>query len=99
MVHWPFTISFEDDRTESSTISHLAHCDAYWSRWLSSEFITERPEMLLSSKTLPVMPNGYKYLTIELYTSESQGAALSRIQYHQIISKSKSESSRCLYSD
>ena len=28
---WPFTIPFYDDRTESSTISHLAHCNAYWS--------------------------------------------------------------------
>ena len=27
---WPFTISFQDDRTESSTISRLAHCNAYW---------------------------------------------------------------------
>ena len=26
---WPFTISFQDDRTESSTISRLAHCNAY----------------------------------------------------------------------
>ena len=26
----PFTISFQDDRTESSTISLLAHCNAYW---------------------------------------------------------------------
>ena len=28
---WPFTISFKDDRTESFTISRLAHCNAYWS--------------------------------------------------------------------
>ena len=28
---WPFAISFQDDRTESSTMSRLAHCDAYWS--------------------------------------------------------------------
>ena len=28
---WPFTIFFQDDRTESSAISHLAHCNAYWS--------------------------------------------------------------------
>ena len=28
---WPFTISFQDDRTENSTISRLAHCNAYWS--------------------------------------------------------------------
>ena len=28
---WSFTISFQDDRTESSTISRLAHCNAYWS--------------------------------------------------------------------
>ena len=27
---WPFTISFQDDRTESSTISHSAQCNAYW---------------------------------------------------------------------
>ena len=27
----PFIISFQDDRTESSTISLLAHCNAYWS--------------------------------------------------------------------
>ena len=25
---WPFTISFQDDRTESYTISRLAHCNA-----------------------------------------------------------------------
>ena len=28
---WPFTISFQDETTESSTISSLAHCNAYWS--------------------------------------------------------------------
>ena len=28
---WPFTISFQNDRTESSTISCLAHFNAYWS--------------------------------------------------------------------
>ena len=28
---WPLTISFQDDRTESSTISCLVHCNAYWS--------------------------------------------------------------------
>ena len=28
---WHFTISFQDDRTESSTISRLAHSNAYWS--------------------------------------------------------------------
>ena len=28
---WPLIISFQDDRTESSTISHLVHCNAYWS--------------------------------------------------------------------
>ena len=27
----PFTISFQDDRTESSTASRLVHCNAYWS--------------------------------------------------------------------
>ena len=28
---WPLTIFFQDDRTESSTISRLVHCNAYWS--------------------------------------------------------------------
>ena len=28
---WLFTISFQDERTESSTISRSAHCNAYWS--------------------------------------------------------------------
>ena len=28
---WPFAISLEGDRTENSTISRLAHCNAYWS--------------------------------------------------------------------
>ena len=28
---WPVPISFQDDRTESSTISRLAHSNAYWS--------------------------------------------------------------------
>ena len=28
---WPFTISFQDDRTESSTISRVVHCIANWS--------------------------------------------------------------------
>ena len=28
---WPLTISFQDDRTESSTISRLVNCNAYWS--------------------------------------------------------------------
>ena len=27
----PLNISFHDDRTESSTLSHLAHCNVYWS--------------------------------------------------------------------
>ena len=27
----PFTISFQDDRAENSTISLLSHCNAYWS--------------------------------------------------------------------
>ena len=26
---WPVTITFQDDRTESSTISRLGHCNAY----------------------------------------------------------------------
>ena len=28
---WPFTISFQDDRTESSNISRIPHGNAYWS--------------------------------------------------------------------
>ena len=28
---WPFTIFFRDDRTDSSTISSMAHGNAYWS--------------------------------------------------------------------
>ena len=40
---WPFTISFQDDRTESSTISRLAHCSAYWSTALhkSDKFLSQ----------------------------------------------------------
>ena len=28
---WPYTISFQDDRTERATFSHLVHCNAYLS--------------------------------------------------------------------
>ena len=28
---WPFTIAFQDDRTESPTISRSVHCNVYWS--------------------------------------------------------------------
>ena len=28
---WPFTIFFQGDRAENSTISRLAHCNVYWS--------------------------------------------------------------------
>ena len=40
---WPFTISFQDDRTESSTISLLAHCNAYWSTasYKSDKFLSQ----------------------------------------------------------
>ena len=43
---WPFTISFQDDRTESSTISRLAHCNAYWST------ASHKSDKFLSQSTL-----------------------------------------------
>ena len=43
---WPFTISFQDDRTESSTISCLAHCNAYWST------TSHKSDKFLSQSTL-----------------------------------------------
>ena len=42
---WPFTISFQDDRTESS-ISHLAHWNAYWST------ASHKSDKFLSQSTL-----------------------------------------------
>ena len=42
----PFTISFQDDRTESSTISLLAHCNAYWST------ASHKSDKFLSQSTL-----------------------------------------------
>ena len=42
----PFTISFQDDRTERSTISHLAHCNAYWST------ASHKSDRFLSQSTL-----------------------------------------------
>ena len=41
-----FTISFQDDRTESSTISRLAHCNAYWST------ASHKSDKFLSQSTL-----------------------------------------------
>ena len=40
---WPLTISFQDDRTESSTISRLVHCNAYWSTasYKSDKFLSQ----------------------------------------------------------
>ena len=43
---WPFTISFQDDETESSTISHLAHCNACWST------ASNKSDKFLSQSTL-----------------------------------------------
>ena len=43
---WPFTISFQDDRTESSTMSRSAHCNAYWST------ASGRSDKFLSQSTL-----------------------------------------------
>ena len=43
---WPLTISFQDDRTESSTISRLAHCNAYWST------ASHKSDRFLSQSTL-----------------------------------------------
>ena len=42
----PFIISFQDDRTESSTISLLAHCNAYWST------ASHKSDKFLSQSTL-----------------------------------------------
>ena len=43
---WPFTTSFQDDRTESSTVSRLAHCNAYWST------ASHKSDKFLSQSTL-----------------------------------------------
>ena len=43
---YPFTISFQDDRTESSTVSLLAHCNAYWST------ASHKSDKFLSQSTL-----------------------------------------------
>ena len=43
---WPFTIFFQDDRTEISTISRLAHCNAYWST------ASHKSDKFLSQSTL-----------------------------------------------
>ena len=43
---WPFTISFQDNGTESSTISRLAHCNAYWST------ASHKSDKFLSQSTL-----------------------------------------------
>ena len=42
----PFTVSFQDDRTESSTISLLAHYNAYWST------ASHKSDKFLSQSTL-----------------------------------------------
>ena len=43
---WRFAISFQDDRTESSTIHCLAHCNAYWST------ASHKSDKFLSKSTL-----------------------------------------------
>ena len=43
---WPLTISVQDGRTESSTISCLAHCNAYWST------ASHKSDKFLSQSTL-----------------------------------------------
>ena len=43
---WPLTISFQDDRTEISTISRLVHCNAYWST------ASHKSDKFLSQSTL-----------------------------------------------
>ena len=43
---WPFTVSFQDDRTESSTISRLVHYNAYWST------ASHKSDKILSQSTL-----------------------------------------------
>ena len=42
----PLTISFQDDRTESSTIYRLVHCSAYWST------ASHKSDKFLSQSTL-----------------------------------------------
>ena len=46
---WLFTISFQDDKTESCTIYRLAHCNAYWSTasHKSDKFYPSQPCMTL----------------------------------------------------
>ena len=47
---WPFTISFQDDRTESSAISRLAHCNAYENVVKTTQFqCFQRPKFLTSA--------------------------------------------------
>ena len=43
---WPLTISFQDHRTESSTITRLVHCNAYWST------ASHKSDKFLSQSTL-----------------------------------------------
>ena len=43
---WPLTISFQDDRTESSFISRLVHCNEYWST------ASHKSDKFLSQSTL-----------------------------------------------
>ena len=46
---WPFTISFQDDRTESCTISCSAYYNAYWSTasHKSDKFLSQSTFMTL----------------------------------------------------
>ena len=43
---WPFTFSFQVDRTERSTISRLGHCNVYWST------VSHKKDKFLSQSTL-----------------------------------------------
>ena len=60
---WLFTISFQDDRNESSTISRLAHYNAYWST------SSHKSDKLLSQSilhgSLYFGPSAIRYLNLE----------------------------------
>ena len=66
--NWPFTISFQDDRTESSAISRLAHCNAYWST------ASHKSDKFLSQSTLHGSlyfgPFAISYLNLEFGMTE-----------------------------
>ena len=57
-----FNFSFKDDRTESSTISHLAHWNAYWSTVFIKKGIdaVNLPSILRSKSVIETVPTYFK---------------------------------------